>query len=171
MVSKPSQWSDILRLLSSFTGFFRCQMPVERCVDQVVQKYASPRRHGFRALMKFRIDRNVFPHLRAIIQRHDSAVNEKVQFISWIFSGSDIYWFHGRSDRGKSDPRYRERSKGCTQEITEADAHLIAAASDLLEAAKGWINFLDSEVDGTHDYEVSLLDLMRRAIAKAEGKL
>lgn len=50
-----------------------------------------------------------------------------------------------------------------------ANALLIAASPDLLAAAKGWIDYLDDENEGTAVSESSLLSAIRAAIAKATG--
>ena len=53
-------------------------------------------------------------------------------------------------------------------EANKADAHLIAAAPDLLEAIKGILNLLDSGMNGSKALTETLADA-RAAIAKATG--
>src|SRR3990167_4592797 len=53
------------------------------------------------------------------------------------------------------------------------DARLIAAAPDLLEACRAWVDWMDSPgggTDKTSDDEDKMIDAMRDAIAKAEGQ-
>jgi hypothetical protein len=65
---------------------------------------------------------------------------------------------------------------GCTDEEEEANAHLIAAAPDLLGALKAMVDKFDSEIhneyDGTGMLEdrLSEANFARRIIAKAEGR-
>jgi hypothetical protein len=58
---------------------------------------------------------------------------------------------------------------GETQEETEANAHLIAAAPDLLEACKRAFRFIDYTLDSTRETH-RVREILARAISKAEGK-
>jgi len=67
----------------------------------------------------------------------------------------------------------------CALPIFEANAYLIAAAPELLEACKAWVAYLDAPGDGydedgsdriTFEDEVRMPAAMRAAIAKAEGR-
>jgi hypothetical protein len=65
---------------------------------------------------------------------------------------------------------------GCTDKEEEANAHLIAAAPELLEALKAMVDKFDSEIhneyDGTRLLEgrLSEANFARRIIDKAEGR-
>ena len=56
------------------------------------------------------------------------------------------------------------------EQIYEADAQLIAAAPDLLEAAKKLVESIDSDEDGEMSYDGAFLIQLRAACDKAEGK-
>lgn len=63
----------------------------------------------------------------------------------------------------------REHHADWHRVINHPDARLIAAAPDLLEAAKDFIDFYQSMMERPPD-ELEELDALRRAIAKAEGR-
>ncbi len=52
---------------------------------------------------------------------------------------------------------------------TIANARLISAAPDLLEACSAWIAYMDDPAGGSFDDEAKLHEAMRAAIAKATG--
>lgn len=56
----------------------------------------------------------------------------------------------------------------CAEE--EANARLIAAAPELLEAAKKMREYLELVGCGSYQGDMAMLDIIRAAIAKAEGE-
>lgn len=71
---------------------------------------------------------------------------------------------------GGSDGQVVAHTFGKTAEETEANARLIAAAPDLLDAIKPLLSFLESELEGdeAHPFHKDLA-AARAAIAKAEA--
>ena len=63
--------------------------------------------------------------------------------------------------------------EGATPEgisVSPADAHLIAAAPELLEACKVAIETFDDDAPGAGDTEKGALRRLRAAVARAEGQ-
>lgn len=57
-----------------------------------------------------------------------------------------------------------------TGDSSESNANLIAAAPELLEAAKKGLMYINGVEKNPDDYTVEVLSLLGKAIAKAEGQ-
>ncbi len=94
----------------------------------------------------------------------------------WLRSGTVVYALNDGGTNRMTAQIYQGFTKSNRRTDTaeiEATAQVMSAAAELLSSSRAWIDWMDSPGDGTDktfDEEQALIQAIRDAIAKAEGR-